>query len=307
MSIRHKIIFIGAILFLPITAPAYSNASTFFSDNFESPSSLGNWTIHSNGGSVQLVEGVMIISAPRGYTYPYLYPTDFLIPQDNYHISARIKLEGPLSFGFGLNLTDRLLPNGRTQDLGGNERIFLVWPSTDGTYFITAQPCPIDIEDCPFDNYRKPIHSTQLGQWMDLDIISKLNRYYVYVDKELIYTSGLSDLVISTFWVGNPQRTNQIQTWGRISIDRILFDDNFNLLNNKTKIILTPGFGASWDYHALLSGEGGSDWHIPSWITLYNNLITSLENTGYAYDQDLFIFPYDWRKNLTSLRFDLEN
>lgn len=71
--------------------------------------------------------------------------------------------------------------------------------------------------------------------------------------------------------------------------------------------ILIPGLGGSWDVDAIVGGTPGNNWRIPGFVTTYQNLISSLKNAGYEENNNLFVFAYDWRKNLSNLSIDLNN
>ena len=78
---------------------------------------------------------------------------------------------------------------------------------------------------------------------------------------------------------------------------------------NKAKIIIIPGFFASWNSDAVLHNQpvDQSGWKIPSYVHEYDGLINTLENIGYANNVDYFVFAYDWRKPLDQSADDLHN
>jgi len=72
-------------------------------------------------------------------------------------------------------------------------------------------------------------------------------------------------------------------------------------------IVLLPGLGASWHYQAILTGQPApqNEWRMTPGIRVYNGLIKTLENAGFAKDQELFIFHYDWRQPVANISQDL--
>ncbi len=77
----------------------------------------------------------------------------------------------------------------------------------------------------------------------------------------------------------------------------------------KDTIVIIPGIFASWNKQALLHNENVSiyDWKLNSVVTEYNGLINSLNNAQYIKNQDYYIFPYDWRKNIEDSSDNLDD
>lgn len=74
-----------------------------------------------------------------------------------------------------------------------------------------------------------------------------------------------------------------------------------------TPIILIPGMGASWNYEALVHGTAvaDTDWKIAPYVKVYDGLISALETAGYVRDSNLFVYAYDWRKNVSQTQQNL--
>ncbi len=72
--------------------------------------------------------------------------------------------------------------------------------------------------------------------------------------------------------------------------------------NVKPKIAIVPGFFASWNQNAVLYNQtvNQGDWKIPSYIQEYKALIRTLDNLGLVANRDYYVFPYDWRKPISS-------
>jgi pimeloyl-ACP methyl ester carboxylesterase len=119
----------------------------------------------------------------------------------------------------------------------------------------------------------------------------------VYVDETLVYKSAGGQNAPTSIWMGTPEYTNSNDAWSTLEILGINATQNDVVIPIK-KIILVPGFGASWNYHSIFTNTDGGEWVIPSWINTYDNLVNSLQNVGYKKDSDLFIYGYDWRKDL---------
>ena len=74
-----------------------------------------------------------------------------------------------------------------------------------------------------------------------------------------------------------------------------------------TPIILIPGMGASWNYEALVHGTiaTDTDWKIAPYVKVYDGLISALEAAGYVRNSNLFVYAYDWRKNVSQTQQNL--
>ena len=153
---------------------------------------------------------------------------------------------------------------------------------------------------------------------MDLE-----GRYHFFLDSDTneIFTSSTNQPRPTSVWFGSPERTNSTDYWNSLQIDKIEIQSTYPFPTPTPTptptpsptpeplrpIIILPGLGGSWDYGAISSGTAGTNWQVPSFITLYKNLIDSLKNAGYVEGTNLFVFGYDWRKGLTDLAGDLNN
>ena len=77
---------------------------------------------------------------------------------------------------------------------------------------------------------------------------------------------------------------------------------------DKPKIVIVPGFFASWNQEAILHNQtvDQSDWRIPTYVREYEGLINTFENLRLSENDDYFIFPYDWRKSISKSADDLK-
>jgi len=63
---------------------------------------------------------------------------------------------------------------------------------------------------------------------------------------------------------------------------------------NHNPVILVPGMGASWNWHAMVSNVFSDSWGFFPGVHVYDSLIETLENEGF----DVYIAFYDWRKSI---------
>lgn len=70
---------------------------------------------------------------------------------------------------------------------------------------------------------------------------------------------------------------------------------------SNSPVILIPGLGASWNPQDIFSCsiDKSGKWEIAPYVTIYNRLIKTLtDNAGFILNQNLYIYPYDWRQPL---------
>jgi len=80
---------------------------------------------------------------------------------------------------------------------------------------------------------------------------------------------------------------------------------------DKDKVIIVPGLGASWNSEAMLTGVTGPalEWKLPTFVKNYDALVDTLKNKGYKdesmvgveEDPDLYVWAYDWRRPLEEI------
>ncbi|MFA5136669.1 MAG: hypothetical protein WC489_04725 [Patescibacteria group bacterium] len=78
---------------------------------------------------------------------------------------------------------------------------------------------------------------------------------------------------------------------------------------DKRPIIIIPGLFASWNKKAILYNQQvhQSNWEINPVIQEYDGIIKTLQNCGYKENTDLFMFYYDWRKNINESSQELKS
>ena len=68
----------------------------------------------------------------------------------------------------------------------------------------------------------------------------------------------------------------------------------------KEPIVIIPGMFASWNKEAILEGKSNysSSWKLLPFVKEYDGIILTLKNLGYTEGDLLYVWPYDWRKNV---------
>jgi len=81
------------------------------------------------------------------------------------------------------------------------------------------------------------------------------------------------------------------------------------LIPTLTPIIIIPGFMASWNKDAILhnADKSQSEWKLNPIVTEFDGIINTLKNLGYAENNNLFVFTYDWRKPVLNIVDDLNS
>lgn len=311
-----KRVFVGLVfafcsgLFFCSSAHAFNEN---FTGSFEEP-----WVVSTNSGQIQhLPNSVVLSGANFGYpqTFPYIRTAEsFDLDIDtNFQIEFAFRYTMPGRWGTGLSVSQNIPENGNGMPLSAlpDIMIFQVWQGVGG-FRINTTLCPSENPQCE----RKLISIPFSGSggmdtsWHAVRIVylSDDNHYEVYLDDNYvpIFISAPSDILPVGLWAGNPSIQGSGWEWSSIEIDYIRVEP-IEIEEERDKIILLPGMFASWNYPAILNGQPGKSWMIPEWIKTYNNVIASLENEGYILNEDLFVFPYDWRKKLFDLSDDLND
>jgi len=75
----------------------------------------------------------------------------------------------------------------------------------------------------------------------------------------------------------------------------------------KDPIVIIPGLFASWNRNGILHNENAGiyDWKIMPEVKEYEGIISTLKAIGYT-EEDVFLFPYDWRKSVEETAGDLD-
>lgn len=285
---------------------------SYFSDDFTGNSlNTDTWQSFANSGQIVVGGGKLTLlrSNVKSNSFPYLYSKTNLFPESgSYSIRIGYKYLSVGNFGDGITIsTDGVPANGA--DPGSNISSFItfsLWQTLpDGLYFqkVLCNVGGIKCNQIEFINTFT--HSSDFNPHEVRIDYSDQGQYLIYLDGSRIpkYISDINQKRPKKIWIGNSLTTNTLDFWSSFEVDYI----HVVPFNEKFPIIFIPGFGASWDMPALLAGTEGTDWAIPSYVKNYNGIIKSFKNAGYVEGTNLFVFPYDWRKNLDRLADDLNS
>lgn len=257
------------------------------------------WDISTNSGTITLTGSSVIFQNLNGKSFPYVRTKEGVIGNQDTVIQVDFKYITPGNFGDGISITDNLPPNSTV--LSPNHKNFiqiLVWQDGPGGLRVYTTLCPEFNPSCNrslslVKTYDKPdtkIHTIRSEYMVQTGTIS------IFFDDVRIFVSSPGQLKPKHVWLGTPEYTNSTDKWSTLEILGV----NSTVLHPQapTPIVIIPGFGASWNYPAILTNSSGGEWSIPSWINTYDNLIDSLHNAGYQSGTNLFVYTYDWRKSL---------
>ena len=138
--------------------------------------------------------------------------------------------------------------------------------------------------------------------WHILRIEHLGNIYSVYFDKDSnpnpIFVTEANDCNPTNILFGNPLGGGS--NWSFLTVD-YLKSSEILVPQTKPKIIFLPGFGASWNTEAMVSGKTGDNivWKMTPFVHNYDRLIQGFKDNGLKENEDYYVFNYDWRRQIS--------
>ncbi len=290
------------LLFLIITKPVFAN--DLFYDNFESATSLDNWVHASNVGD----SGSWVVKEDGLHSYAVSNSSSFLCLKNtnlpsNYSFEAKVKnvsgVDQSFIFRSNSERSSYYLVDYRYNDPdwswdNNNIKLYKV---LSGDYKLLGS--------YPSDEYPRTIGITQ-GIEHDVKISLNGNKIKIAFDNEVVINAidedehSLEDggFCLMT-WGGNiPKLSENIYREVRIKSHN----------EEKNKIILLPGLGASWNTEAITVGSTHVDskWTMTPFVKNYDKLISAFESNSLVRGQDYYVWNYDWRKPLSQIVADFD-
>ena len=274
------------------------------------------WSDYLNSGTINITDSVLSLRQGNSRKFPFVISKNHTLNSGEF-VEIKYKLFDP-SFGTGIVFYDSQLENGSIPLL--SKTLIEIWPSGGGKIGVAiAALC--DASELSCDRQYKWLRQYDADQEWHYARLERTNDVYKFIlDNQELLVSRPSTKTIGSLWFGNPEVTNTNVTFTKLDIDYVRVGTIITASPTPTPtptptpeptpeplrpVIILPGLGASWDFGAILNGTAGTNWQIPSFVTLYKNLIDSLENVGYVEGDNLFVFGYDWRKGLNDLANDL--
>lgn len=272
-------------------------SNNYFYDDFSTLDDK-SWSVDPNERkSLSIIDGSFIRFNPVNSNKFPLLSKHF--DENQSEIELRFRISGSPNYGAGIILTDKSIENNTTVGIDWKDILFIVWPNPQSGFEISTVICPKDQTSCTNNNFNESIFSGLSNVRYTLKIINKNDRFTLILDGKSIYESESSERKINQIYLGSPERTGGV-VWPILEIDYF----GAKKVNNMPVVVI-PGLGASWDYASLLNNSLSNNWQIPSFVTVYDSLIKSLENAGLELNKDLFVFSYDWRKPVDKLSEEL--
>ena len=285
----------------------------FFSDEFDGPSlNDTSWDSFNIGGNISLDGGYLKLISNFSKNFPFVTNKTTIVPAEgDFTIEIKFRYPEITYWGTGIfigNLVSQYnVPAGYISSNDSQLIQFLVWQSLNDRLLIQTRHCLTD-QNCDTSRTNLAIYPNSTLDHV-LSVSFHSDRYDVLFDGNSLLNNALLDTTRRPTQVsfGNPEYTNDNLNWTDLWLDyvRVYRDNDVPTPEALKPVIVVPGSGASWDFGAILNGTAGTNWQIPSFVTLYKNLIDSLKNVGYVEGENLFVFGYDWRKGLNNLADDL--
>ena len=310
------------VSFVSLARPALAYIEDF-NGSFTNPV---DWEMSTASGTLSFTSSHLnLTNIGQTYSFPYVRSTKNLFPISGpFSVTIDFNFFSNGNFGDGLAISPNPPPFGTV--LGPNHKqyiLFLVWKDPGGIKLYTTT-CSVSSPGCNngLTNITIPFSSDfndrSLILNMDNDGTYHLSFRVAGVTSE-VFTSSPNQPRPFGIWFGSPETTLSLDYWNSLAIDKLTIETPTPSPTPTPTptptpeptpeplrpVIILPGSGASWDFGAILNGTAGTNWQIPSFVTLYKNLIDSLENVGYVEGENLFVFGYDWRKGLNDLANDL--
>lgn len=296
----NKLLVLLLTMFFFFCSASYILASgNYFYDDF-STFDDDSWNIDPDESSYLRIIDNSYISFQPINSYKYAFLSKGLNFDNNLIIETRFRFSGSPNYGAGIILSDKLIPNNKSDGISWNDIVYMIWPTPSSGFQISTVVCPETDNDCIKDSFNGKIFSGESDKWYTVKIYLNGDRYNVEVDGQKIFSSSQSERLVKYIYLGSPERTGGV-VWPIFDIDSIKISSEIQ----KNPVVIIPGLGASWDYAALLNNSTSDNWQVPAYVNTYDSLIKSFENAGYTMDKDLFVFAYDWRKPLDKLTQEL--
>jgi len=306
MSI-FKIFSVLSVILLYFISATLTNASNL--TNYLNPLSPSIWEINNTvQNSVYVTNGLLRFDSLQYATnsFPYIRSKSNIFDfEPPFSIEISFKYNSSDNFGAGIHITSGV-PNAYWNNpipYTPNNEIFAIWQEPLRGLQIYSSVCEEgQTQNC----INQPVYSfDQIGFFSQHNVKIEYDnegRYRILVDggTNPVFVSVVDQNPPRGASFGNSIHTYTNDVWSSFEISR--FASVHNIISNRYTVIV-PGLGASWDMEALLSGTEGTNWQVPDFVKVYDGLINSFKNAGYSdtTDQNLYVFPYDWRRSLDSL------
>ena len=299
---RTKFLSIFTFLLIFILSFVFNTKKSFAKDCFfEDFSDLNNWNSlndNTNGNSWFIENGVLVGEVFSGQSSFLIansfedlsnYTIEFdLLNKTGIDQNILFRASNDLNKYYVLNIryTDPFWPGGGEIILWkynfGYERLFTYVDTLGLLTKNELHKIKIDLKD------------SNIKIIYDLNLVVDFNDL---VDPILKGSFGFNN------WGGSYSASSSKNLFDNLSIN------NCQYKNNKPKIIIIPGFGASWNSEAIVYDHDvdNDQWKMTPFVKNYDGLINALKENNLEEYEDYYVWNYDWRKPLEDIVTDLNS
>ena len=278
-------------------------ATTYFSDNFDNQN-LSNWVftdVNAGQESWKIIDGKLVGEVSHDKS-SYLVAKSFFDLTD-YSIQVDVSNEGGVDqeiiFRVSEDMRKYYMLNLRFNDM--------YWPQDGGEIVLWKYTTPyfgIYQRLSSFNDLSK-INLSQ-NQTHKIKIEVNLSNIKIYFDSVLIIEFDDNDAPVlgGSFgfynWGGNYYERPTKNLFDNLVVGDFNYENNFI---EKQKIIIIPGFGASWNSEAIVYNRNvdNNQWVMTPFVRNYDGLIKAMEDNSLEINKDFYVWNYDWRKPLVEI------
>ena len=207
------------LLFTPIPAYASFTLNEEFNNTYSEPT---KWQEYLNGGEISFSLQSITLSSNNSDGFPYIVSNQVVFPENNFYAEWKFKyLPKTFNYGAGIAITDSLPPNRTTSSPTNKDNvIFNSW--------VAGQKIAIGFNVCAESNpgcisLPSPFISdgTDFLQFNIVRVEYKDQKYYLYYNNNLIFTSAPTSRIPKYFWLGNPLDPATSLNWPSFEVDYI--------------------------------------------------------------------------------------
>lgn len=295
-----RLIFLCCVLFLVNVSGVY--ATDHFIDDFTIKDE-NKWNYLENGGTILFENGKMQLSS-SSFNFPYITNSAVEIFNEKDEIFIEFNFDYPSTgfMGNGIGI-------GYTGSDGYPYYQISVW--NDLTSGIVLQYQNDIVSNGGICDYSQGLKKINIDKYLNKDSIENILRiekhgtaYTVYINSFEVLKTPQDQCIPKNIFIGN-SLSGGGTNWTKLNIDKIRVSD---ILPSKTKIILLPGLGASWNTEAITVGSTHVDskWTMTPFVKNYDKLISAFESNSLVRGQDYYVWNYDWRKPLSQIVADFD-
>ncbi len=297
------------LIFVVVTCFVFNEtsfaSSYLFEENFDELD-RDKWKVY--GQNVSVLDGWLNLSSETSQ-FPFLSSSN-IIPENfegDFEIEIRFKYDKVDNWGNGITLGNLIPPYPASSDYAKKNNAKMVhmhiWQdSSSGKGLKIKYHHNINQNTNDAEFFVISHNDTNDHIWK---IIRSGSLYSVFVDQNPIFERENSDRMPTTITVGNPFKMYEPAMWSSLSVDHIrIMADGVEVT---PPLIIIPGLGGSWNTEAMVYGEsvGADQWQMTPFVNIYDRLAETVGNNGYARNENLFVWNYDWRKPIPEIAVDL--